>query len=297
MRAPIFEASLHDAALYPQIWRIALGILLTLFMWMGATALILAGATAWVAAQEGAFGVLPFLNSLSVPDTPVKVVLILSTFSGLAAGAVVSAAALHFRGPGSLLGPWEDWRRGFFTALAALAVAYGGLTLLTFPLDPPVPNLPLGQWLIWLPLALPFLFLQISAEELFFRGYLQQQLAARFASRVVWMWIPSVVFAVLHTSPQAGANLPLVLLAAFTFALVAADLTERTGSLGAAMGLHFGNNFFGVFITSSTGSITGLSLFQSQTDIGQTGIQSLGMAGAVLLMLAVWAVTVRLLDE
>ncbi|MEM9901891.1 MAG: hypothetical protein AAF865_11110, partial [Pseudomonadota bacterium] len=50
MRAPEFEASLHDAALYPQAWRIVLGVLLTLFIWMGGTALILAAATGVVAA-------------------------------------------------------------------------------------------------------------------------------------------------------------------------------------------------------------------------------------------------------
>jgi len=297
MRAPEFQASLHDAALYPQFWRLAAGIGLTLFMWMGATALLLAAATGVVAAQQGAFGILPFLTSLSSPDTPVKVLLLLGTFSGLALGAVVSAAALHFRGPGSLLGPWAEWRRGFLVSLGVLAVAYGALTGVTLLFDPPRANLPLDRWLMWLPLALPFLFLQIAAEELFFRGYLQQQLAVRFASRVVWMWIPSVVFAALHTSPQAGDNLPLLLLAAFTFALVAADLTERTGSLGAAMGLHFGNNFFGIFVTASSGTITGLSLFVSDVDIGVAGPQSLGMAGAVVLMLAVWAVTVRLLDR
>ncbi|MEM0934676.1 MAG: type II CAAX endopeptidase family protein [Pseudomonadota bacterium] len=297
MRAPEFEASLHDAALYPQAWRIVLGVLLTLFIWMGGTALILAAATGVVAAQQGAFGILPFLNSLAAPDTPVKVILLLSTFAGLAIGAVVSAGALHFRGPGSLLGPWPEWLRGFATALAVLVPAYAALTLVAFAVDPPVPNVDLARWALWLPLAVPFLFLQIAAEELFFRGYLQQQLAVRYASRVVWMWIPSVVFAALHVSPQAGDNLPLVLLAAFTFALIAADLTERTGSLGAAMGLHFGNNFFGIFITSASGSITGLALYLSETDMSAAGPQSFGLSLTVILLLAVWRVTAWLLER
>ncbi len=297
MRAPEFQASLHDAAVYPQFWRIALGVLLTLFIWMGGTALIVAAATGVVATQQGAFGIMPFLNSLAAPDSPGKVLLLLSTFSGLAIGAVVSAGALHFRGPGSLLGPWEDWRRGFLTSLAVLLPAYGGLTLLGALLDPPAQNLAFQRWLMWLPLALPFLFLQIAAEELFFRGYLQQQLAVRFASRAVWMWIPSLLFALLHVSPSAGDNLPLVLLATFTFALVAADLTERTGALGAAMGLHLGNNFFGMFITSATGSITGLALFVSDTDLAQAGPQSLGLAFSIVLMLIVWGITARLLDR
>lgn len=297
MRAPEFQAYLHDAALYPQFWRLLLGIALALLLWMGTSALIVAAAVGVVAASEGPFGILPFVNSLSAPDTPGKVLLLLGTFSGLFIGALTAAAALHFRGPGSLLGPWPDWRRGFFTALAVVVPVYGALTAIGIVAGEAEANLAPGRWLALLPLALAFLMLQISAEELFFRGYLQQQLAARFASRAVWMWLPSVLFALLHWNPEAGPNLPLILLATLTFALVAADLTERTGSLGAAMGLHFGNNIFGLLVAAQKDTITGLSLYVSQTEIGVAGPQSLSMAGTTVLLLVVWGLVVWLLDR
>lgn len=296
MRAPEFEASLSDAALYPQLWRLLLGTALALTLWLGISALILAGAAGVVAAREGPFGVMPFLQGLAAPDTPGRVLLLLSTFLGLFVGALVAAAALHFRGPGSLFGPARDWARGFLVALAVIVPVYGALTGLNLVFGEAERNLPLPRWAALLPLALPFLVLQIAAEELFFRGYLQQQLAVRFASRLVWMVLPSAIFAVLHLNPDAGPNLPLVLLAAFTFGLVAADLTERTGNLGAAMGLHLGNNFFGVFVTAQAGGITGLALTVAPGDIGTAGMASLTLAGATLVLLLVWALTVAILD-
>jgi hypothetical protein len=297
MRAPEFEASLHDAALYPQLWRLLLGSGLALLMWVSVAVLIVGLAVAVVAGQQGAFGIMPFVNGLASPDTPGKVILLLATFAGLFLGAMVAAAALHFRGPGSLFGPTVEWWRGFALSLAVLVPIYGVLVGLSIGFGGVEANLALGRWLALLPLALPFLFLQIAAEELFFRGYLQQQLAVRFRARWVWMWIPAVIFAVLHTNPAAGPNLPLVLLAALTFGLVAADLTERTGSLGAAMGVHLGNNFFGVFVVATAETITGLALYVSPVDISQTGVQSLSMAGATVLLLVVWAILVRVLDR
>jgi len=296
MRAPEFEASLHDAAAYPQLWRLALGAGLAILTWVSISLLIVAVAVAIVAQRSGGFGVMPFLTGLADPDTPAKVMILLATFGGLFIGTLVAAAALHFRGPGSLFGPWPEWLRGFLTALAILVPLYGVLTALTVLFGEVTPNLDPARWLRVLPLGLALLLVQITAEELFFRGYLQQQLAARFRARWIWMWIPAVIFAVLHTNPAAGPNLPLVLLAALTFGLVAADLTERTGSLGAAMGIHLGNNFFGLFVVAAGESITGLSLYVSPVDLSTTGPQSLSLAGGVLLMLLVWWLVTKALD-
>lgn len=297
MRAPEFEASLSAAKLYPQLWRLFLGFWLTMLLWMGTAALILAGALGVVAAREGPYGIMPWTMGLSAPDSPGIVLLLLSTFAGLFIGSITAAAALHGRGPGTLLGPRSDWLRGFVTAVAVMLPVYLVLVGLSFLFDRPEPNLPFGRWAALLPLTILFLLLQTGAEELFFRGYLQQQLAARFRARWIWMWIPAVVFALLHWNPQAGDNLPLLLLSALTFGLVAADLTERTGSLGAAMGLHFVNNFVGIGIVAIGETITGLALYVSPMDIAETGMQSLSLAASILVMLGVWAAVAWLLDR
>lgn len=297
MRRPEFEASLAEAKLYPALWRLLLGIGLVLLLWFGTGALILAGAVGIVASRDGAFGIMPWVQGLSTPDTPFQVVVVLLTFAGLYIGVLTAAAALHFRGPRSLFGGFDDWSRGFFTALAVLVPLYAALLGLSIWLDPPVQNMALDRWLMWLVPVLLLLALQTGAEELLFRGYLQQQLAARFRARLVWMGGPALLFALLHWTPAAGGNLPLVLLSTLVFALVAADLTERTGSLGAAMGLHLGNNFAALSVISGTGTITGLSLYVSPTPLSQTGAQSVAIAVSILTLIAVWAVLVRVLDR
>ncbi|MEO0831270.1 MAG: type II CAAX endopeptidase family protein, partial [Pseudomonadota bacterium] len=278
MRRPEFEAYLAEAKLYPELWRLALGILLIFLQTLAFSILVIAIYVGVVVAQAGPnalFEILPAINAITRPDTPVVVVTLLATFLGFFLAPILAAGALHFRGPGTLFGDGAEWLRGFLVSLTVVLVIFGAFTALGATMEKPVQNLDFDTWLFWLPFALPLLFVQIGAEELVFRGYLQQQLAARFQSRVIWMWIPSVVFALLHFSPEAGGNLPLILLSTLTFALAAADLTERTGALGAAMGMHFGNNFLGIFIVSIGETITGLSLYVTPTDIGETGLQSI----------------------
>lgn len=301
-RHPEFEVSLEEAKRYPQIWRLLLGILLILFIYLSGTIYIILGAVGVsIADVDSPFGMIgaatTTLQEFGLGQKPWTIALLLLTFLGMALGPIIAAAALHFRGPGSLFGEFEVWKRGFGVALGATAVILGGMTGLSFwLLDAPTPNLPLTTWALWMPLAIPLLMIQIGAEELLFRGYLQQQLAARFTSRVVWMWLPSVIFALLHWSPEAGDNLPLILLSTLTFGLVAADLTERTGSLGAAMGIHFANNFLALFVVVVGPSMTGLALYVSPLVMGEAGITSLGLTLHIFATLAVWAVVKHLLD-
>ncbi|MFT6224920.1 MAG: membrane protease YdiL (CAAX protease family) [Paracoccaceae bacterium] len=295
MRTPQFESFVSEARLYPELWRVLLGLLLIGFMSLSGTALLLAVASMVVAAQLGPMGILPFLYGLVQPDRPVEVVLLLGTFGGMFLGVIVAAGTLHFRTPRSLFGPFGAWARGFGVALGVIGAVYGVMCGLLFMFDAPVPNLDFGAWLRWMPVAIALLFVQIAAEELVFRGYLQQQLAARFKARWIWFWGPAVIFAGLHWAPEAGGNLPLVLLSALTFGAIAADLTEKTGTLGAAMGLHFGHNFMGLFVVAMADTLTGLALFVSPEPIGAMGAQSLSMGGGILLLVAIWWVTRRIL--
>lgn len=297
MRHPEFTAMLVPARTYPQIWRLLLGVLLILFTYLSWTLIVLGAALGVVAAEQGLWGVMPFFQELQVGRNPGSVALLLLTFGGMALGPVLAAAALHFRGPGSLLGPWGDWWRGFVTAFAVVVLVFGVLMAASAAIWPPVANLDLARWLIWLPLALPLLFVQIAAEELLFRGYLMQQLAVRFTARWVWFTLPALAFGLLHWDPEAGRNLPLVLLSAFAFGLVAADLTERTGSLGAAMGFHFANNLLALFVLSIKDTITGLALYVTPWGLAEEGTVSLGLVVSILLVFGNWWIIKRLLDR
>lgn len=121
-------------------------------------------------------------------------------------GCVV--VVLHHRSPLTLLGPLGDFAVQMRLVVVAVVVLNVALWVLPpWGMDPPMqPQLPLGRWLTLLPLSLLAILVQVSAEELLFRGYLQQQLAARFASPLVWMVVPSALFALGHYSPKHRAT-------------------------------------------------------------------------------------------
>ena len=182
---------------------------------------------------------------------------------------VVVTAQLHRRSPLTLLGPIPLMMRQFGAVVAvliALGIAIAVLPPWGFD-DPVSAGLPPLRWLLLLPLALLAVLIQTSAEEILFRGYLQQQLAARFRSPVIWMVVPALLFGVLHYRPDAGANGGLIMLWAAGFALAAADLTARAGTLGPAIGLHFMSNASALLILSAEGTLSGLALFRLQIDM------------------------------
>lgn len=293
MRFPEFEAMIGPARLYPELWRLALGFLIVGFCYAGGAALLSVALFLAVGPLEY-FG---WLQRVSLPQEPVPTLMLLATFAGMLLGPILAAGACHFRGPGTLFGPWSEFRRGFGTVLAVTLPIYAVLLGLGMAFEAPMENLPWEAWLRWLPYALPLVFLQITAEEALFRGYLQQQLAARFAARWVWMLVPSALFASLHWNPAAGSAAWLVIGTTFLFALIVADLTARTGSLGAAMGLHFVNNAYGMLVISISGGLTGLAKWVTPFELGESGpvVFSLGLNVAMLAVL--WRLLVWVLDR
>nr|WP_252731340.1 CPBP family intramembrane glutamic endopeptidase [Lentibacter algarum] len=169
------------------------------------------------------------------------------SFCILGGSVVLAVGFLHARSPLSLIG-------NLGRAVPQFAVCFGLLVALLVALEfvPPwwsfdalETTRPLLTWLALLPVALFAILVQIGSEELLYRGYLQQQLAVRFAHPLVWMLIPSLLFGFAHwssTSPIAQNTQYVVW--AFFFGLAASDLTARAGTLGPALALHLANNAF-----------------------------------------------------
>ena len=100
-----------------------------------------------------------------------------------------------------------------------------------------------------------------AAEELLFRGYLTQALAARFRSPLAWALVPSLAFGALHWDGAAyGADAWLAVAAATAVGLALADVTARTGNLSAAIGLHFANNVAALLVVAMPGPTAALAL-------------------------------------
>ncbi len=203
-------------------------------------------------------------------ETPLGMIVALSTFAGMFLAAFLTVRLVHNRGIRSLVGSGPVVRNFLLTAGVVVVLAGVGslVNLLATDLES---NLPPSQWLAWLSLGLPLLLLQTSSEELVFRGYVLQELATRFKNRWIWLSVSTAVFGLLHFDPDRfGPNAWLVVGAASLLGFVATDLTIRTGNLGAAIGLHFANNFFAMFVISLGGTLTGLSLYTTQFSVDQT---------------------------
>lgn len=243
---------------HAELWRTLAGLAITVAFYL--FALRMMGAL--VMATLGPLGGMLALQDISTGATPMGLVVLLFAYLPLAAGLILATLLLMGRGLPTLIGPLGPaWRCFLWVALPLCAL---GVAMM--PLQVMAPNVGrhLDFWaqLQWLPVALPGLLVQVGAEELVFRGYLQQQLAARWTSPWVWMVLPATLFGLLHWSPeQYGAVAPLVALWAVAFGLAAADLTARTGNLGAAVGLHFANNAQTLFLVGLYGNLHGLALY------------------------------------
>ncbi|WP_300549926.1 CPBP family intramembrane glutamic endopeptidase [Roseovarius sp.] len=201
--------------------------------------------------------------TIETATSPVGVLVNLYIFALLIASLAIALRLVHKRGFLTLVGPLALARRQFRRALLAMLLLYAVVMMLPMPGGmEPVPNLVFGTWLAFLPLALVGLFLQVFAEEVVFRGYLQSQLAARFSSPLIWIGVPSTGFALLHFDPGTfDTHAWIVVLWAGAFGLAAGDLTARFGTLGPATALHFINNFGAILITAPQGQFDGLALY------------------------------------
>ncbi len=222
----------------------------------------------------------------------------LASFLGMSGGVFLAVRLVHGRPFATVLGAsgriaWRNFARGLAAALIASALA----ELATFFIDPSLKRnaIGLGAWLAWLVPLAALLFVQVSAEELAFRGYLMQSLAARFRSPLVWALIPIALFTALHWDAHSPpAMKTAMLLSIGAFAVLATALVVRTGNLGAGIGVHLGLNAFGILFVAHMSWLSGGALFVSRPlDAGGwslldsllVGIASIGSFGLMAVFL------------
>jgi len=274
------NAFVAPAATRSEVWRIVVGLVVALFLGFVGLQVLVIGVIANLGLAGGTTAALEMAQGA----TPQGVVVLLFSYVAVLAGLAISLRVFMRRDLRSLIGPaGGDFLR--------VALPLTGLWVVLMPLslsDEAVQaNLALDTWLRWLPFALVGLFIQTATEELIFRGYLQQHLAARFASRWVWMVLPSVLFGLSHYSgAQYGALAWVVVLWTAVFGLAAADLTARTGNLGAAIALHFANNVAAVLLIGMAGNLDGMALYTVAVDISALppGVLYLVADGSTLLI-------------
>lgn len=286
-----FQTYYAPAIATKSLWRLFFGLIVLVVIYLVFMLIIFAGVGIYFGTMAKLNGSDPNavetnLGLFFLGSDPASVIIILFSFIGMFLGVLLAVKWVHKRGLRSLLGPdlsevIVGFRNGF---LFLMVLSLIGFVIIIF-VDPPVKNMAFPTWVKWMVLAIPLLFIQILSEELIFRGYFQQQLAARFNSRWAWYFLPSVVFGMLHYDPtNLGSNAVLVVAHTTLFGLIAAEVTARTGNLGTAIGLHFANNINALTIVALDGPLSGLGLYKTAVHVSdEAAIRSVLITEFILI--------------
>ncbi|MEM7743270.1 MAG: CPBP family intramembrane glutamic endopeptidase [Pseudomonadota bacterium] len=192
---------------------------------------------------------------------PVAILVVLVSFGGIWLGCLLAQRLFHALPFRALTGPLN---RGGFLRGTLIGIGFACLTILVsaFFVGAPTRAMPLGEWALFAVPVLLLVFVQATGEELIFRGYLLQQIAARVRSPLVWAVLPSFGFGLVHFNaalPDGGGLFYVAI--TFMTGLALVVCVWRTGDLWAASGLHVGINLTGLLFVGSEGILWGTQLW------------------------------------
>jgi len=234
-------------------WRFVLAGLLILFMWQILGALPGAALFIWVMVRDG-------LRAGSaaggLPGTTTGFVALMLASVFFVCGIYLAMRFIHRRPFRTLVTPGRSiaWGRLFqgFGVWFALAALMSVFEAILFP-GRYVWTLDLRRFLPFVFLALIFVPIQTSAEELFFRGYILQGVGLRLRNIWVLSAISGLLFGLPHLlNPEASVNYPLLFLYYFAFGFSLACITLQDGRLELALGAHAANNLFSSIFANYT---------------------------------------------
>jgi membrane protease YdiL (CAAX protease family) len=209
-------------------------------------------------------------SAIEIGATQGGLFIVLASFVLLLGATVVFAKRVSDRSLRDITGPASLLRDHLAVTLKWMA----GLTVVMVFVPAPYPPNDLQQqmpslvWLAWLPLGLIGLAIQVTAEEMFFRGYLQTQLIGATKSYAKGMILAALLFGIGHISNDVdGVAALFPVIWATMFGLVVGDLTARSGTLGPAIAVHFVNNMMAMFIAPVGGQMSGFGLWTRDIDL------------------------------
>jgi len=255
MHSPAFEAYRSSPPHRVSLWRLLIGIIIIGLCWLGTS--LLAGLPALLDET---------VDPLAFFSSKIGTLVTLASFAGIWIGVWIATRFVHREPFSNVFGAsrrinFSDFGKG----LIAVALTSVLSEVLIYLLNPQFERtaLELGTWLVFVVPIILLCFVQTSAEELLFRGYLPRNLANRFRSPWIWAVLPSIAFVSLHLTPQMSmSQLALVVVSIGTLTALMMFLVWLTGNLGAACGVHMGNNLFGFVLVAHQDEFAGLALFK-----------------------------------
>jgi membrane protease YdiL (CAAX protease family) len=298
MAAPSpFDCYVAPAQMRRGAWRVVGGIVVTTLCWLMWTVGVLLGRLAYdiVIHKIPPGQALERSHGLLTGGSPAGLIAILTSFLGVWIGVWLSLKLFHKRPFRTLFSPerrirWREFWAGF--GLAALFFALSMAAALILVGAPARSGLELSVWALWVVPVVVAVFIQATAEELLFRGYLLQQFAAWSRNPIVWAALPSLFFGSLHLNPAVSLDANLLVVAiTFLVGVIAAALVWRTGSLAAAMGMHVGVNVQALaLVGAEDASLGGAQLWLYQADESFTlyAIDAVSVIALLALVLSPW---------
>lgn len=273
-----------------QIWRIIVGLMIIGVIYIGAGLAIGVAVTTFV----------PDFSANDLLGTrPLSLMIMLATFIPVWFG-VRFAMFWPMRQPIQALYTvtqrinWRDFGIGLSLSLIAVSIFEIASVLLLgtpqgysaqFIADP-------ATWLMLLIPASVLILFQAGAEEVLFRGYFLRLIWAR-GGRYWWaFFVPSFIFGLGHFAPdQFGSNAWFYVANTTVTGMILCAITVFRGNIGAAFGLHWGINLFGILILSNDGYLSGLALFLNSFDPAdpQMGWAMVIMTLIEVVIYVVWA--------
>jgi uncharacterized protein len=280
------------------LWRILLSAAIIAAIWFAGSFASVYGAAVFILIRDGIspqsfYGVFTLIDLANLAGDRIWPFVMLLSITPLWLAVSLVVKVIHRRPLRGVLGIggrlyWPDFARSALVTLV-VGLVIGPIALL---IDPTVVrgSASLSGWLAAAPLLLVILFLQTSAEELVFRGYLHQTLAARFATPIIWLAVPTLLFTAMHWQSQASTAMNLAgLFIILGFSLSMSWFVMATGNLAAAMGAHFANNIGAVMLFSYQPDLGRTALFMGRSlfDQGWTPTQAVMFALYGVLTIAV----------
>ncbi len=259
------EAFIQQAGHGRSLWRPIAGLALILLIWalmLIPVALVFIALYAAISGDPSA--ALHRVMTISVGGGPIDTMFILSGFSGLWLGVMAAGRWLHRQKFGAFFAPIPRLRPAAFLKGAGLGLACATLSALPviFLVDDIRPGLEPARLAVFLLPLILLIFIQASAEELVFRGYLLQQLGAWSRHWLVWALLPSLLFGFVHYDPALpdGGGYYYVV-AAVLMGLLFAAVVRRSGTLWSSIGLHMAINLFGLTMLGAEGVMSGTQMW------------------------------------
>ena len=149
-----------------------------------------------------------------------------------------------------------DFLTGVWVALVVSVLTTVGLSVVGLLPVEGNPEFNIPTLLVVSALGLVGIFIQASAEELFFRGYLTQFVRRFTANKILFLGIPALLFAAPHVLNIASlGGGPLALAPYFVSGLLYGWAAYQSGSLWMAVALHFVNNYTGLVLVGTRGDV------------------------------------------